>query len=665
MTDSKFTLGSGELLTPVSEKEAEHFRSLGLHELSARENHVEELKKAYSSWLYAPEAAALGIADAVLPGATSAVVNTLGAISPELGQTTGDFITGVKAGSPAITTASQVAGSVVGGLEGLAVKGLGKIGAAVGLGALGGAARSADSMALEHINTPEGAEKVAASLGIGALIGGVTNAAAFKVGSWVGNRGLGKLGQQVAEGAETTMAGKTVGNAGVQAKLAETGATDKVTALVEKYALSDKSPKIVRAKTNDILRSAEVELNQAKGLTSDALLSEQAALTQQLQGSGVKVGKNFATEPQTLGDLHQMRIGLDKKINWKDPSSETSQKLIAARDSISSFMDRVVETAGKGTDFPERWAAANADYGAAKSLQDAMRYSEATGKSFLSRMGGKLEQVGKYGLGGSVAALNPQGAALGAAGIAGGKALQAVGESNAVPMTVFGLGKSLQAFDNHVVQSIASGLERSGAKVNGAAAAELLFGLTDYDTISTGVKWASENPTTAVPHFAEQLEGRNVPGPVIDAAVPTTIRAAQYLNSVAPKDPFIGSTIAPFAYKPTLKQKAEFMDKVNAVNNPMWAINNPTEVRLGAVQAIYPELAGRVSQITAQQAAARAGMTLAARKWAAAVAGLPATPLATPQGRSALAMAGQAQMPQQQGGVNIDVGESRTNRMAE
>lgn len=662
----QFTLGSGEVLTAKDSKEVEHFREMGLKELTADDQRTNSLKEQYSSWMLAPEGFALGVADAVLPGATSAVVNTLGAFSPELGLTTGDFIKGVKAAHPLSSTVGQVAGAVGGGIETLAQ---GAVRAAE-LGALGGAARSADSLALEHIGTPEGAEKVAATIGLGALIGGAVNVGAQGLGSWIGKRGFGKLGQELESSATGSIASKTLGNPGVQARLDETGAQESAMALAQKYELLDKAPKVVRAKLADVIKSSEVELNQVKALSSETLLAEQAALSQDLaqltQGTPVKLSSKFASEPQTLGDLHQLRIKIDKAVNWRDPSSEASQKLIQARESVNQFMSQVVAKAGQGTDAAERWATANGEYSAAKSLQDAMRYSEATGTSFLGNIAGKLKGTGKFGVGAGIGTMNPLGVAGGAGTYAAGMAVEQLAESNVAPMVVKGLGKAIQAFDNEVVSSIENGLARAGATPNGAAAVENAFKLTDYDVLSAKIKWTGENPTEAVPQVAEHMASRNIPGPVIDAALPSALKAAAYLKTQVPIDPWAGSTVAPLPYQPTLRQKAQFVDKVNALNNPIWAINNPTPERLAAVQAVYPELIAKVSNLTAQEAATRVHMALVARKWASAITGIPATPLSTPMARTAMASAGQPQQsPSGANGPKLDVNESRLNRMSE
>lgn len=700
MSQPKFVLGSGEIVTPGSAKDAQMLREAGLREAGGEDIRVDALKKQYSDWQYGVAAAGIGALNTALPGATGLVAGGVGMVDQEAGHRLADAVEGIEAAHPYAHTAGMVAGALVPG--GAAMKGM-SLAKTAAVGALQGAAMTADDLALEHLRTPEGSEKTLAAMGLGALFGGAANAATFGLAKWArggttvtaGGQwtqeagGIGRMGERMeAKGTAGVAATSPVGNPGVVAKLQEMGVVEPVEALAEKYDLYRASPRAVRAKLGDVIKTAEATMNEAKAISSEALPAQAQVkfvtdIKAQLAGTDLAetVAKKVSVaEGQTVAELHQLRIKLDKNVNWKDPSSAASQKFIAARDMVNDHIKSVLEHNAEinpdlAGDQVERWLMANSEYRGAKALQDALRYSEASGKSFLSQVGGMAATMGKWGAAGSLMSGNLAGVAGGGALWAGGTAVQAASDAALGSQALRGLGKFVQAFDDKVVQTVASGLAEKGmsGKLLGAPLTEMT-GLNDYVTTAAGIKWISENPAQAVPEMAQRMEDAGVPGEVIDSAVPQTIKAAQYLGSVAPKDPWLGTTVAPTAWQPTLRQKAEFIDRVNAVNNPLWALQNPSPVRMEAVRAVYPILAQRAALMVAQEAATQASMTLAARKWAASVTGQSATPLSNPQARAAMALidaqeqqqaAGQAQGQQGAGSNIVSLTQTRLGRMSE
>jgi hypothetical protein len=695
MANPKFITGAGEVFTAQSPADADKLRQLGLKELSAEDVRVDDLKKQYSSALYGPVSAGLGLVSGGLPGATSAVVGGLTAIAPETGHAVSDAIAGIEGAHPIPNIAGIAGGAIGGAMLSGGVSLLANAGrvATVAKGAVLGAAMVADSLALQHLDSPEGAEKIPAALGLGALFGGLGSIVFPGAMKWVGAGGGSKVGQALEEKGAAKLAEKTpLGNPGVQAQLEKQGAADAVADLAKQHDLFGKSPKQVRAKLADILKSSTATMNEAKAVSTETLPADEAGkfmneLRQRLAGTGVKGAEKVE---QTVGDLHQLRIKLDKQINWQDPNSAVSQKLIGARDFLDSQITKLLEhnatiNPALAGDQVARWQAANADYAATKALQDAMRYGEATGKSWLGSVGHKVASAGGTGVLFGGMAGNPGTMASGAAMWAGGKVTEGLAEGQASARVVQGLGKFLQTFDEHVVQSVKTGLEKTGvAKTTDklGPAAVKLAGLADYQTIAAGISWVTENPSRAIPRMAQHMEEQGIPGPLVDSTAPQAIKAAQYLKSVIAMDPWVGQSVAPTQWQPTVAQKAAVVDAANAINNPLWALNNPTPGRMAAVKAVYPTLAEKVSLMVAQEAAARPDMSLAARRWASAITGQPATPLATQlaqvaQARLDMAEKLQAQVQKQGGGKGgggghgagsgniIQSSQSRLNRMSE
>lgn len=236
---------------------------------------------------------------------------------------------------------------------------------------------------------------------------------------------------------------------------------------------------------------------------------------------------------------------------------------------------------------------------------------------------GKVAGAAKVmGMGAGVPGLGAAAAGLYAAG----KTAQAV--SDATPMLLRGAGKGLLAIDSAIVEPLSRHLGAAGVTAVGTGpAVSKLFGLQDYVTLAAGLQHNAETPAEATPAIAKRLMDVNLPGPVVDIAAEHLVKVNMFLGSQLPVNPWLGKTVAPAAWQPSLAAKGKFIEQANAVHDPIWALGNPTAVRMAAVRAVYPILAQNAANMVTEAAAGMPDMTLSQRRWAALLTGLDATPL--------------------------------------
>lgn len=684
MSQQKFLLPNGDVSTADSEDSRQALLAAGATPASDAELHVNDLKQQYSHWYYAPEAAALGMARMALPGATSAVLTGISAFDPEMATSAAEHIKGIDEANPLFAGSM---GSVLGvagtGGAGLAVKGVAKMAAAGGVLAAAGLSdqKTIDNLALAHIQTPEGGEKVMAELGVAALIGAPLAVLGNKVTGWVANKGLSRTGAAIEEKGEQVLANRAIPKP-AQEKLAQSGLLDDAKNYLQQNKLVTKSPSEVKAflkdragVTKSVIDEARVA-TQTERLDMTTQLQFAQTMRQQLAGTPVlpKAMKAF-DEPWGLEQLHNLRMSIDKATNYAEPSSLYTQNLMAARDTVNKQLDDLFAGWASNPALAEqatRWQAANTEYNVIMKLGGALKIKGAGGPGLLSALAGGASKAGNYAMGGAMFGMGP-GAVAGMALKGGAAAARAV-EKGAHGSALVGLGKALQTFDESVVQVVANGLvggtPGAAQRVAGQAAATI----PNYNEILSLVNLAAMQPTEVVPRMAQHLEEQGVPGELADAAVPQGLKTIQYLAGEARQlqNPYLGQTVAPSQWHAPLKAKAEFAEKVNAVNNPLWALANPTPTRIAALKAAYPNLMTRVQGMVAEHAATRPDMSPAARKWAAHVTGLAAGPMGIPALRAALAFgdqqlaAARQQQSASQGGKGSSsmVNGSRLDRMS-
>jgi hypothetical protein len=672
-----FILGDGSVFN-AGDADVSRLRGLGLQEATSQDLKVSALAEKYSSGWYAPVSAALGAVEGGLPGAESAVLGGLDTMNPQAGAAAHDFVQGVEAAHHP----SNIAG-MVGGMVGVAAltggtSAAGLAGKAVVQGSFGAAAMHADSMAVEHLQTPEGSEKIAMTLGITAMFGGVFSWGAGAAAKWVGG-GVASRAGVALEGKAAAMkeSGSLVNNPAVQEHLAELPdreAQTKVAQFVKEFGLGTEAPKVVRKTTNEVVENAGKTMHELKVISTDALSAEVnnnfAVDLQPLlkdtdfagtvkgpprakgpQGPSLEgfesnsltpeaalpaLSKDF-TVPKTVGELHELRVGLDNQIIQNPHGVEESlyqRNIKAARALVDQHIkDTLVGNEGingLAHDLLDRWTTANRQFHAGMLLKDAIKVSQADGKSLLAQLGQRAVAVGGTGAAFQAFGGNPGGVAMGVATYGAGKLMQAAGTGAVGSKAVAGLGKLLLKTDEHIVQTMVGRLTgKTLPKAAAAATAGVMAKLSDYDKASASVQWVSENPTRAAPKMAQAMEAHGLPGQVVDSAIPQQIKNAMYLNSVRPQNPWVGKTVAPNPWVPSLK------DQVNAVNNPIWALHNATPERLAAVKATYPLMYQKYAAMVAEEASQRPDLNFHARRWASTITGLPSNPGSDPASISA------------------------------
>lgn len=678
----KFLLPNGDVSTADTEDARQALLAAGAAPASDAELHVNDLKKQYSEWYYAPEAFALKAAQSALPGATSAVLGGLDALNPDMAETSAEAIKGITEAHPMAGTLGFLAGAAATGGAGMAVKGLAKTAALGGGFAAAGLAddTTIDTLALAHVQSPEGGEKVFAQLGVAALIGAPLAVFGLKVTNWVANKGIGRVGAALEEKGEQVLANKTIPKP-AQEKLAQSGVLDDAKAYLAENKLVTKSPGEIKSFLRDRAQVTKSVIDEARAATQSERLDMPTQLQfaqqmrQQLAGTPVlpKAMKAF-DEPWGLEQLHNLRMSVDKATNYAEPTSQYTQRLMTARETVDQQIKDLFSGWASNPHMAEqatRWQAANDEFALLMKLGGALKTKGSGGPGLLAALANGLDKAGNYAIGGSVVTagasavpgLAMKGAAAGiraTQGKAGGQAL-------------VGIGKALQSFDEQVVQVVADGMSKGGGSASGAG--QTVAKLTNYNELLALVNLAAQRPTEVIPRMAQHLEEQGVPGELADAAVPQGLKTIQYLagEAQALQNPFLGQTVAPTQWHAPAAAKAEFADKVNAVNNPLWALANPTPTRIAALKAAYPNMMTRVQTMVAEHSATRPDMTPAARRWAAHVTGLAASPMAMPRLRAALAFGDQqlAQARQQQaqggqkGGGSSMIGNSRLDRMTE
>ncbi len=665
-----FITGSGEIFRPFDETEAAKLRQLGLKEATAGDEHHDELRQQYSSWMYAATAETLGAVHTALPGATGAVLTGLDKVSHGAAQGAANFIEGVQAGNPVAYGAGMLAGGVVQlGINTAAeFTPAGPAGAAA-VGAASFMGMTFDDLALKHINTPEGAEKTAAALATAGVIGAGLGLTGFGVAAWIGKKGLSVMGAKLQAGAEKTLAKETaVGNPGVAARLEETGAVEKTNELIKKYDLLGQGKAGVETRLTAIAKKAEKAMQEAKSVTTETMdMASQVSYARNLQmavGDTPKFMEKVAgapfRKPQTVAELHALRTELDDAVNWAETTSPLSQRMIAARDIVDEQITKTFQHAAETSDSDlvlgqlSRWQTANADFSAAKALQDALKYSEATGKSLIQNVGKWVSRGGAGTAGVSALHGNVPGVLSGLGAYGAGKVIQ---ESGAfIAKGVVGAGKMMQSFDGSFLSTVLG--QTAVAITTKLTATAGVLGLPDYLVAAASTTHSTEDPTKAVQDMAQTLEDQKVPGAIIDAVVPQNIRALQYLNSQVPKSPWTGTTVAPVPWAPSLKQKSEFLEKANAVSNPLEALRNPTPAKMEALRAVYPIMGQQAALIAAQHAATKPNLSLRQRRRLSLITGQPATPLSSPLAQGIMAQVN-AQAQQTQHDREAQVGHRR------
>lgn len=637
-----FILGNGDLFTPADAHASEQLRSIGAHEAGTNDIRVDHLKQQYSSWKYAPAAAALGAVKGALPGATSAVMGAAQAMSPGTAQDMGDFIEGVGAAHPMLDTIGMIAGAG-GTVAAAALTGGASVAAEGALataakGFVVGAATTADQMAIDHVRTPEGGEKVLAQLGIGGLLGSILSVGGSKLAPALSKGIVAETGEKMVARGEAMQAANVVTEE-MQTRMAQNGGvpTGLKDYLVENE-LATKSPKDIRTFLTDRAKVTKSQLQEVRASIGNTPmeLSDQLSMAQQVrtQVNGTplvdKVMKAFTSKkPWTFNQLHDLRMQIDGRVNWADRNSMFNQRLIGARETVDRYItDLAGVAAAQGPEQAEqasRWASANKEFNIINAMKDSYKARSDSGGGILAGVARMVNRTGPLVAAGAAATGNFVPAAKMAAGSALAGMAGAV-NGNTGGRLLVGLGSNLESFDNHVIQTIASKLGAKG--VTAPVAAVQALTLAHYPTLAASISLAKQNPTDVIPRIAEHMENSGIHGELADAASAPALRALGYLASIQKQNPTIGTTVAPVPWQPSTKDKLNLLDAAQAVGNPLWALQNPNPARMGAVKAAYPILASKVAQMVAEQAAQRPGLSMSARKWASMVTGIPAHPLA-------------------------------------
>ena len=623
----KFVTHDGNVVVPKDAGELKQFRDVGYAQASPADIKIDNLRQQYSAWYFAPAAAALGVAQSI-PGLQSATLGVMQAISPDAAQNTAEYMQGVAAAHPIANMAGNLGGLVGGGMGGLgaASKAFGMTGAAAlaAQGAAQGAGYTADKLALEHVYTQEGGEKALGELGIGAAIGAVSNLA------------VGKLLQ--SGGAVKAAGGKLRENlSGLP------GLTNEEATFLNEHNMLFKSPKQIGQFIRNTTKQTQKVFDEAHYILSETGDREaQAGLAQQLRDSMEQFGlrdKELAskigqlqTKGMNLAELHGVRMHLDSNINYGD-ISQAGQAMIGMRDAVKGHMNDIALSAMESgepaiAEQGRRFLDANQTFSTAMQIQARLKDASAHGRSWFATMGDKSLHLGTsaaveaagLGMGAPLGATTLAAAAVSGAG-------QKVGR-----LGLEGLSRAMLGFDKATAGAVALGLDGSVPRL----ATEAGIGVSHYDSLATAVSSAGYDPAGNTIAAAQEMERQGVAGPIIDAVIPHQMRAAQYLAAQVPQNPLAGQSVAPVAVKPTLRQKADFIDKVNAVNNPLEAIRNPNPARIEALQAVYPSLLQQVRSSIAQEAATRPDLSPRARRWASMLTGIPASPLGNPGARAAM-----------------------------
>lgn len=655
-----FVTGSGEIFRPVDAAQAEDLRQSGLKEATTDDFRHEELRKQYSSWMYAPIAAGLGALHTAAPGATGAALSAVDSLSHNVGLAASDVFEGLQAGQAKPYAGGELAGALVQGPVNAAAEALTGPGGAAAVGAASFMGMTFDDLALKHIRSPEGAEKTAAALAKSGAMGAGLGLLGFGVAGAIAKRSLKTYGVKLEEAGEAALRKETaVGNAGVQARLEEKNAVEATNELIEKYDLLGKGKPGVEQRLKSIKQRAEKAMQEAKHVTTETLpLEEQVSYARKLQQVigdtphfKTTLGEAFA-KPQSVSELHALRTELDDLINWGERDSPLSQRMIAARDLVDNQITKTFEHAANVSTSElaqgqlARWQSANADYAAAKDLQDALHFTSATGQSLLSRIGRRLgSYAGSMSSGAFVGLLSGSGSiGLVAAPVAWmiGKTMQKSGPAAA--RTILGAGKMMQAFDGSLLRAVlGSSVSETLPRLTGAAA---LLGLADYTPTAAVLQHATENPAETVQNMAQNLADKKVPGDIIDTVVPQNVRAMQYLQSQLPKSPWTNQTVAPIPWCPALKEQTLFLEKANAVLDPLSALESPTPAKMEALQSVYPITRQKVALLASQYAATQPDLSRKERIRLAVLAGMPAFPLASPFSQAIMAQVNAAAQQQ-------------------
>lgn len=634
----KFVTGDGEIITPNTPEDAAKLRMTGLDEASDQAIHIESLREQYSSWAYAPLAVASGLVQGI-PGASTLLLAGAGlADGAEGAQNVGDAMAGLDAAFPKLSGAGQLAGSL-----GASALTLGTAGAAAGAGAVAaagagtGALYTADQLAMDHATTPEGAENIAAQLGVGAVVGAVTSLATMGL-----LKGAGSLlkkapgaGKALQDSAEKLQMGGLLTSEGV-AKMEADGSIDAV----REYATKNKIYKMDPTKAKEFiqtrLRAATGQLEEAKAAFSAPIdFGDQLVMANELRAQLAGLQKPLQVALKAfdggydLNRLHVLRQKLDKLVNWGDPTSAYSKRIMGARDTVNRVIDTYVNKGNlAGPEMAEqarRWYAGNAEYATLSKMRDSLVVGRKAGRSMLGSLG-----VGGAGVAGAAAsALGvPFGVVAGAGAVAGAASSGAARKAGAWSLEK--LGGALLAADHAMVQHVSDGLMGEAGRTLAVAAAGAAIGSDSFESIRTGLLAASDRPDDAAIGVATALEDQGLPGEVVDALMPQQLAAMQYLQAALPRSPFIGQSVAPSTFLPSREEKLAFMDKVAVVNDPSLAVREPNAARMATLEAVYPSIAQRVKALAAAQAATRPDLPAKGRQWAAAVLGGSASPLSTP-----------------------------------
>lgn len=652
---AQFVLPSGELTT-ADGPAAEQLRSQGVHELSAQQAHSNDLHEQYSSWLYAPPAAAaIEALRTTFPGVQAAGLGALEAASPDMAKSAADFIQGTVEAHPSAAKFGM---------------GVGILGSAAATGGLSlvaqgvlGAAYRADDLALQHIQDPEGSEKMFAHYGAGAILdmalGAGFGVAAGKLLGAVGNKlaqgGARKAGEAIeAKGEDmlmsTTLPGKS------QPWLGAKGALDDAKAYIVNNDMAGKTPKELKALISERSQVTQSLINETRTTTKGIPLPVNTQLTlagqlrTALSGTGAEksiMGLLDPTRKFNVAKLHNMRMRLDKLVNWAEPSSAYSQSVMKGRDLLSQAIDGHLiglQSNPVMVDQATRWAAANKEFSTLMNLKGALK---AAGPASTSVMDTLTSIGSKLGIGGMIA----QGVGVGTGGAAG-LVLKGVSDvAGALPKTLpatslVGLGRLLQKFDERVVQGT---VNRMGGGVFEAAGQRAGLQTAHFNALSSVLGLFRDQPLSMAPALASHLEKQGVPPQVVDATLVPATRAVQHLAKVLPRSPWTGMTLTPIPWAPTLKDKAQFMERASAALHPLETLHgNPSDVQMATIREVYPALFAKVGDIIQQHASRNPGLPPAGVRWASKVAGLPASPLALPQMRATIVQEDQQAQAQRQ-----------------
>lgn len=700
----RFMTGSGEVLTADDAKMAAQFRDLGLKEAGPPDMHHEELKQQYSSWMFAPAAAALGVANTVLPGATGAVMSGVDAISHTQGKMMADYVEGVSAAHPIAKGLGQIAGAVTPG--GLATSGTGKVGAAL-TGGVSGAGMAFDDLALQHVRSPEGGEKVLATMGVGFLLGGALGVGAHVAGDWaskagtfVAKGGIGKTGanmiltaEESLQGGEKTPFQEWLGKSGKT--LEKGGKYGMVGGAMAANPAGFGAGAATYAGGKAIQSFAHSEVIPNTGaLAGKVLMDFDENVLQVLLGNApAKMGKGsrgavgFAPgAAEAVSDAQKQAVG-DYAVTHYKPVND----FLRTGKNTSKFSDAEIQgtighldAAISGRTLPEdttlyRGVVGHPEIAAA---QPGDIITEPGFMSTAKRQRSAREYTYRYTVDGydhpEFSSVHPDANML----VIRAKAGQPGMDINKDVHGMVG-GQGFET-DNEVLLPrntqlrVTEVVPAAGGKARHVIVEPYVpepakpLGLDKYTIMAGGLSWTATNPTDAVPKMAQSMEDRGVPGDIIDSSIPQHIKAAQYLNSVLPKSPWIGTTVAPIPWCPTLTQKAQFMDKVNTVNNPLWALENPTPGRMEALRAVYPVLGQQTALLASQIAAGNPNLSVKERKRLGLIAGIPGTTLSDPKAQAMISqMTAQSEQPQAQqgrpsgGGSNLaQSSQTRLGRMS-